>query len=111
MASIIVSVDVLRSLGFASISGTYATIGTSFGHPMRLIKVINTCNTDMLISFDGVNDNDYIPAGSFSLYDLATNEVNEAGWFFRIGTQVYVKQASAPASGNVYVIALYGQGE
>ena len=111
MASIIVSVDAYRSLAFGSISGSYAAIGTPFAHPMRIVKIINTCNTDMSISFDGTTDNDYIPAGSFSLYDLSTNEVEQAGWFFRTGTQVYVKQISAPASGSVIVISLYGQGE
>ncbi len=111
MASIIVSVDAYRSLAFGSISGTFAAVGTPFAHPMRLVKIINTCNTDMIISFDGTNNNDYIPAGAFTLYDLATNEVDQAGWFFRIGTQVYVKQATAPGSGSVFVIALYGQGE
>jgi hypothetical protein len=111
MASIIVSVDGLRSLGSGSISGTYAAIGTPFAHPMRLLKIINTCNTDMVISFDGINDNDYVPAGSFSLYDLTTNQYSTAGWFFRINTQVYAKQTSAPGSGSVYVIAMYGQGE
>jgi hypothetical protein len=110
--SLIVAVDGLRSIAFGSITGSFGALGTPFGKPMRLIKIINTCNTDMIISFDGTNANDYIPAGSFSLYDLTTNQVNNlAGWFFRIGTQVYVEYASAPASGNVYVIALYGQGD
>lgn len=109
--SVIVAVDTYRTTAFGSITGSYTAIGTAFAHPMRLIKIINTCNTDMNISFDGVSDNDYIPAGSFSLYDLCTNETADAGWFFRIGTQVYVKQASAPASGSIFVIALYGQGE
>lgn len=109
--SIVVAVDAYRSLGFGSISGSFAAVGLPFAHPMRLIKIINTCNTDMIISFDGTTNNDYIPAGSFSLYDLCTNDTDFKGWFFRIGTQVYVKQASAPASGSVYVIALYGAGE
>jgi curli biogenesis system outer membrane secretion channel CsgG len=109
--SVIVAVDSYRTLASGSISGTYAAVGTPFAHPMRLIKIINTCDTGMSISFDGVADNDFIPAGSFSLYDLCTNEVTDSGWFFRTGTQVYVKQLSAPSSGSVYVIALYGQGE
>ncbi len=111
MASIVVSVDGLRSLGFGSISGTYAAIGTPFGHPMRLIKVVNTCDAGMIISFDGINDNDFIPASSFALYDISTNEAGPDGWFFRTGTQVYVKQLSAPSSGSVYVTAMYGMGE
>lgn len=112
MASIIVSVDALRSLAFGSIGATYLPLGTPFGHPMRIIKIVNTTNADMVISFDGTNDNDYIPAGSFALYDLSANEDNgSAGWFFRVGTQVYVKYNSAPSSGSVFVTTLYGKGE
>ena len=65
----------------------------------------------MLISFDGTNDNDIVPAGGFTLYDFCTNKDNENGWFFRVGTIVYVKQVSAPGSGTVYVSAFYGMGE
>ena len=111
MASLIVSADALRSLAFGSIGASYLPIGSAFGHPMRVVKVINTANTDMVISFDGTTDNDYIPAGGFALYDLTTNQVQTQGWFFRTGTQVYVKYATAPASGSVFVVAFYGQGE
>lgn len=65
----------------------------------------------MFISFDGTTDNDYVPAGGFALYDLCTNETNTAGWFMRVGTTVYAKQATAPSSGAVYVTAMYGQNE
>lgn len=111
MASIIVSADVLRSLAFGSISGTYTAIGPAFDHPMRIVKVSNKTNTDMIISFDGVNDHDYITAGTSEEYDVAANQVGNAGWFFRVGTTVYVKQVLAPGSGAVYVTALYGKGE
>ncbi len=111
MASLVVSVDGLRSLGFASISGSYTAVGTAFTHPMRVIKIVNTCDADMIISFDGVNDNDIVTASSFALYDISTNEAGIDGWFFRTGTQVYVKQVSAPSSGKVYLTTMYGQGE
>jgi hypothetical protein len=111
MSSIVVSVDPLRSLAFGSIGATYLPLGTAFEHPVRILKIMNTSNTDMVISFDGINDHDYIPAGGFSLYDLTTNMNETAGWFFRIGTQIYVKYATAPASGSVFAVALYGKGE
>ncbi len=111
MVSIVVKVDVLRSLGFGSIGASFLPIGIPFEHPMRILKIINVTNTDMIISFDGINNNDYVPAGGFTLYDLTTNQNESAGWFFKTGTQVYVKYASAPASGSVLVVALYGEGE
>lgn len=111
MASIVVSVDALRSLGFGSIGMSYTALGIPFNHPMRIIKILNTTNVDVVISFDGTTDNEYVPAGGFTLYDLTTNEVTEAGWFFRIGTQVWVKLTAGAASGGVFIVALYGMGE
>lgn len=111
MSSIIVAADTLRSLAFGSISGTYAAIGTAFGHPMRMVRIHNTCNTDMFISFDGTNNHDYLIAGESVTYSLTANKVDDGGWFFRASTIVYVKQASAPSSGSVYVTAFYGLGE
>lgn len=110
--AIIVRFDTLRSIAFGSISGSYAAIGTAFTHAMRIVKIVNTCNTNMLISFDGTTTNEVVPAGGFVLYDLTANtETTAEGFFFQKGTTVYVKQESAPASGNVYVTCVYGQGE
>lgn len=110
MPSQVVRVDGLRSLAAGSISGTYATVGTAFTHPMRLLKLINNTNGDLTISFDGVNDNDFVPAGGFTLYDLTTNKVQpDTTFVFQNGTQVFVK--GTPATGTFYVVAIFGQGD
>lgn len=110
MPSQLVAVDGLRSLSSGSVSGTYNTIGTPFTHLMRLLKIINNSNKDVTISFDGINDNDFIPAGGFSLYDLTTNKSDQDILFiFRIGTQVYAKGTAG--TGDIYVVAIYGVGE
>lgn len=111
MPSIVVLADPIRSLAFASIGITYLPIGTPFQHPVRILKIVNTTSSDMLVSFDGTSDNDIVPMGGFTLYDLTTNHNETAGWFFKIGTQVYIKYLVAPTSGAVYVVALYGEGE
>ena len=111
MASIVVAADALRSLAFGAIGMSYLPLGTPFAHPMRILKFVNVTNADMIISFDGIVDHDYVPAGGFTLYDLTTNRSETAGWFFREGTQVYVRYVTAPTSGAVYLVALYGMGE
>lgn len=112
MASLVISADALRSIGFGSIGASYLPIGTAFSHAMRIIKVINTTDAGMIISYDGTTDNDYVPAGGFFLYDVTTNQVsNTSGWFFRNGTQVYVKYATAPSSGSVFLSAFYARGD
>lgn len=111
MSSNIARVDALRSLGFASISGTYAAVGTPFAHAMRIIRIINNTNGDMFFSFDGTTDNLFVPANSFVLYDIAANDDPTDQFRLSKGTQIYVKQSTAPTSGSVYIEAIYGQGE
>ena len=110
MSSQVVRVDSLRSLAFGSISGTYAAVGTSFAHPMRLLCFTNLTNGNITVSFDGVNDNLIVPQNGFKLFDLVTNRREDQPYFvFQVGTQVYVK--GSVSSGSFYVEAIYGQGE
>jgi len=106
-----VKFDTLRSIAFGSVTGSYLPIGTAFGHIVRLMKIVNNTNADMFISFDGTNDHDYIPATSFALYDLTTNGVTATEFVLKIGTQVYVKQNTAPTSGSVFITCVYAFGE
>lgn len=112
MPSQVCHVDELRSVAFGATSGSYVELGGEFQHPMRLVKIVNNTNGDMIISFDGVTDNDFIPAGGFTLYDVTTNREESATYFvFANGTQVFVKRSSVPTSGSIYMVCLYGQGE
>jgi len=105
-------VDILRSLGFTSISGTYAALGSPIGHGMRILHFINNTNADMLVSFDGTNPNLFLPAYFSILYDLQTNREENATFFVSLQTQVYVKENSAaPTSGSVYLQCIYGKGQ
>lgn len=117
----IVSFDVLRSLAFGSISGTYAALGSVFAFPMRMICISNNTKGDMFFSFtngstpssSGSADNLFVPAGGFKLLDLTSNAVSQpqSVWCINKGTQVWVRQSTAPTSGTVYLEAIYGQGE
>lgn len=106
----VVSLDTLRTLGFASISGTYAAVGPAFSHRVRLICFTNNSDGDMFFSADGVNDQLFIAAGSFKLFDLTTNHLaNQKEWVLPIGTQFYVRQSTSPSKGSVYIECLWGQ--
>jgi len=98
----------LRSLAFGSISGTYAKIGASFANPIRLLKITNTTDADIIISFNGVDDKDVLPARTSEIWDYGSNKgLSGATLDQSQGESVYVKQVSAPSSGSVYVTALY----
>ncbi|HLT41784.1 MAG TPA: hypothetical protein VKZ95_03690 [Sphingobacteriaceae bacterium] len=101
----------LRSLGFASISGTYAAVGTPFEFPSRLICFTNATNGDVFFTRDPSRDELFVGAGSFKLFDVATNHrpTNQDDNVFRAGTQWYVKQSTAPTEKSVYIETMYAE--
>ena len=52
VSSVRVRYEILRSLGFAAISGVYAGVGTPFANGVRILKVTNLTDANLLISFD-----------------------------------------------------------
>jgi hypothetical protein len=100
----------LRSLGFGSISASYAEVGTATDNPVRLFCITNATQGDMLFSLDGTTDHLFLKAGSFKLFDVQSNMTpnKESNYVFDKGTKFYVKQVTAPVSGSVYVEILYG---
>ena len=103
--------DTLRTLAFGSISGTYAAVGTPIANNWREFRLLNATNGDMFFSADGVNDNFFLPANTFLLWDLSTNApINEADNFaLSLQTQFYVRQSTAPTTGAVYVEGIYAR--
>ncbi len=101
--SLLVRYEDLRSLGFAAISGTYAGVGTSFVHPVRMLKVSNLTNANLIISFNGIDDKDAY------IYDFASNQSESAGNLEQqAGERLYVREEDvAPTLGNVYVTVIY----
>lgn len=101
-----------RSLGFASIGSTYAAtgiIGAAFTHRIRMLVLQNTTNAAIQFSLDGTNTLITIqPSVSFIL-DITTNRTNDPqGLQIAMGWAIYAQYVSAPASGSLYISALYG---
>lgn len=118
--STIVRVDVLRSLANGGISANYAVLGGAFTHRMRLVKITNNTNGDLFVAYttgntpasDGSADNSFVPAGSFVLFDFSSNsEQTGSPFVFQVGTQVWIRQSTAPTTGSVYIECVYGKGE
>lgn len=114
--------DLLRTLAFGSISGTYAKLGSALTHGARGIHITNQTDGDMFIAVtngstpasDGTADNLFIPNGSFILWDNATDSshlTNDPSFVFPKGTQFWVRQSTAPSKLSVYLSVLYATGE
>ena len=102
--------EALRTLANGSISASYAAVGTATTAPARIVCFTNNTAGDMIFSLDGVTDHFFVKAGSFKLFDVATNRrQNDPIFAIAQGTIFYVKQSTAPSSGDVYVEVIYGE--
>lgn len=107
--SSVCTIDAIRSLGFAGISGTYALVGTPTTNATRLICFTNNTNGDVFFTYDPTVDQLFVAAGSFKLFDICSNRDDRNGvYLLPSNLQWWVKQSSAPSSGSVYVEVLYG---
>ena len=113
MASLVSSVRVryepLRSSGFASITGSYTSVGLPFSNPVRILKVTNLTDVDIFVSLNGVDNHDIVAAKGFFLYDYSSNKSSSAGLLEQPqGDRIYVKAESfLPSVGNLYVTVVY----
>ena len=109
ISAIRITFENLRSLGFGSITGSYTGVGGPFVNPVRMIKISNSTDVNLLISFNGIDDQDFIAANSAFIYDYGSNKADAAGYAEQpAGIRVYVKQENAaPTTGNVYVTIIY----
>jgi len=101
--------ETLRSIAYTGISGTYAIVGTPFENPVRVLKVNNFTDANMIISFNGVDDMDVVAANSAYVLDFCTNKSEKAGLLEQpAGNGLYVKKESAsPSKDNFYVTVIY----
>src|SRR5271163_2812874 len=66
--------------------------------PARIVKFTNNSNADVYISWDGVNDHEIIPTGSFLLLDISSNKEQERQLYIPEGTMFYYRGVSGAGS-------------
>lgn len=99
----------LQSIDSSTFSGSYQALGSALADSVVLIKCVNNSTVDVTISTDAVTDHDFIPAGSFFLYDVRTNHGVNNDLRFQRGTQFYVKAAAG--TGSVYLASIKERGQ
>lgn len=99
----------LRSLDFDFITGSYEPVGLPFANPVRILKVTNLTDENVLVSFNGIDDHDVVAANGFFLYDYTSNRTDSAGILEQPqGDRVYVKAENLlPDIGTLYVTIVY----
>jgi hypothetical protein len=105
---VVANIDILRTLAFGGVSGTYAPVGPPFLFACRLICFTNNTDGDMFFSDDGINDKLFIAANSFKLFDITSNRAAAGSvWVFPVGKQFLVKQSTVATKGAVYIEVIY----
>jgi hypothetical protein len=97
----------VQTVAFGSITSSFVAFGSGMPAPIRILKISNTTDEDIYISFDGTTIQDAIPALSGMVIDLTANKTSSEGAYIAQGTVVYLKYVSAPSLGNVYLSAYY----
>lgn len=103
--------EVIRSRDSISFTGSYQTLGSALTKQCRILKFVNDSNVDVMISWDGTNNHDFLPAGSAAIYDISANKQDISG-FGQLSvasqTQFYVSGSAGGGNlGSVYLVALY----
>jgi len=109
MSQVRVFFEPIKTLAFGGISGSYASVGSATTHPIRAFKISNNTQGNLYFTTNTSQDEMFVAAGSFVLYDLQSNiNPNQDDKFvLKVGTQFSCKQISAPVSGAVYIECIY----
>lgn len=102
-----VGFEEIRSAAFGDVGVGYTALGGPLTGACRILRLVNRTNADILISYDGVTDQDVVPMQSFVLYDFTSDRVRDDGFFLAEGTVIWQKQASgAPSSGTLWGVVI-----
>jgi hypothetical protein len=107
MAQTSVKSFVLSNVLSSAVTALYAPLnGTGFTHAPFLIRIINASSAAITISYNGVDDNEFIPAnGVFELPSQTNSQPNAQVALFSKGTIVYIKGTAG--TGNIYLSGYY----
>lgn len=99
--------ETMRSFNTATFTGAYQLLGTATTKPIRILKFFNSSNVVATISWDGTNDHDILPVGTWVEYPITACQSNvqgSQGLFVGQGTQFYIKGAAG--IGLVYLVCM-----
>lgn len=99
--------ETLRSIDSSTFTGQYQAVGSSLTQASRLIRMYNDSSVPVTISWDGVNDHDYLPSKGFILLDVSTNREVTNILEIQKGIQFFVKGSAG--SGNFYISSYYAR--
>lgn len=91
---------VRHTFNSASLTASYQVVSAGgFAYDLAIYKLYNGSTVDIDISYNGVDDNDILPAGGTLIVDVQANkEDDRAAW--PAGRELFVKGSAG--TGNIY---------
>lgn len=98
---------VLSTFNSASLTAGYQVINSGgFAFPVLFLRIVNNASTAITISYDGINDNEYLAPNSSFNFPTQTNSLPNAQVAqFNARTQVWVKGTAG--SGTIALSGYY----
>jgi hypothetical protein len=79
-----------------------------FAHPLIRLRIYNNSNVDVIISYNGIDDQEYIVSGElFELNAQMLAQPRNQMCQIPAGSTLYIKQATAPGIGDIIVSGYY----
>jgi|GEM_PF-3736342 hypothetical protein len=98
----------VQTVAFGSVTSSFVAMGAAVPAALRVLKINNTTDSDIYISYDGVTQHDVAVAGSGFVVDITANKSVPEGLYLPEDTIVYIEYvSSAPTYGNIYLSAYY----
>jgi len=93
---------------FGDLTAAFKPVGI-LPEPLNFIRIVNTMDAPVIISFDGQYGNDYVQAGSsIDVNNQACHPTSNGRSLFKKGTTVYVKRGGGiPKGGSLIVSGFY----
>ena len=98
--------NALMSRAASTFNGSYLLVGSAIANSVRIVKFTNNSDKDVTLSWDGLNDHDFIPAASYLLLDISSNRETSNQFEIASGTKFYVKANAG--TGSFYISSYYG---
>jgi len=94
----------------AGMTGSYQALnGTGFSDDIKILKIYNAGTQGINVSYDGLTDHDFYPAGATIILDLQTNHADNSSYGSgtkngRKGQIIYGKGTAGV--GSLYIIGI-----
>tara|TARA_R110000868_G_scaffold248623_1_gene505186 strand:- start:1137 stop:1466 length:330 start_codon:yes stop_codon:yes gene_type:complete len=99
----------VRSVAGTALTGTLANVGSPIESPARTVMILNGCDDQVLVSWDGGTTNGFdLPASSAVAIDCAISpNENNAKPYLAVGSQFQAKHdGAAPTTGKLSITVI-----